>query len=256
MKRLASVVVLLVLVVTPSAFPQSKLDSFAFTTLDAPASTLVPGFTGVVNTENVGINNLGVSVGDFCDAFANNCHGYKRSARGMFTLVDVSSFGAHDTFPFDINTGGVIVGQYFDPNGRHCFMQDASGSLTSINVQLPNVVGTGCRAINDLGQIVGQYDTLVSTVRVRHGFLLSGGVITTIDGPVGTTRTIARGINNAGQIVGRFVLGGANHGFLLIGTKFMPFDISGAKETGAGGINNNVGSSGHTVMPVTSSSAS
>jgi uncharacterized membrane protein len=229
-KRLAFVVTLLVLGVAPSALTQSLPASFAFTTFDAPASTLVPSFTGAVNTENGGINTLGVSVGDFCDAFGNNCHGYQRSAQGRFTLIDVPFPNAHDTIPSGINASGVVVGQYFDLTGRHCFVLDASG-FTSINVPFPGVVATGCRAINDLRQIVGLYDTLGPAGRVRHGFLLSGGVFTAIDGPVGTTRTIARGINNAGQIVGRYVLNGFNHGFLLDGGRFIPIDFPFAKET-------------------------
>ena len=48
-----------------------------------------------------------------------------------------------------------------------------------------------------------------------HGFLLSQGTYTTIDGP-GATVTGATGINAAGDIVGHYVSeDGMDHGFLL-----------------------------------------
>jgi probable HAF family extracellular repeat protein len=49
---------------------------------------------------------------------------------------------------------------------------------------------------------------------LRHGFLLSGGVFTTIQ-PLASRDSIARGINNFGQIVGEYTdNNGAAHGFL------------------------------------------
>ena len=236
MWRLAFVVGLIVLGVAPSGVTASPTPtaSFAFTTFDAP-------FPGATNTEAIGLNNLGTSVGDYCDATGNLCHGFKRSAKGVFTSSDApSTFGS--TTAFGINTTGVIVGQFFFA-GRHCFVLDANG-FTQIDV--PGVItsdglGTGCRGINDQGQIVGITVTKDPTTgaRHRHGFLLSGGVFTSFDAPVaGTTQTVMRGINNAGQIAGRYVVNGVNHGFLLDGTSFTTIDFPGAKETDAEGINN------------------
>ena len=47
-----------------------------------------------------------------------------------------------------------------------------------------------------------------------HGFLLDGRNYVTLDVP-GTVRTIARAVNDRGQIVGSFAASGTNHGFLL-----------------------------------------
>jgi len=62
-----------------------------------------------------------------------------------------------------------------------------------------------------------------------------------IDFP-GATSTSARGINNAGQIVGWYVKGGASHGFLLQNGSFTTIDVRdpyrGADATYAYGINN------------------
>src|SRR5437867_857877 len=49
-----------------------------------------------------------------------------------------------------------------------------------------------------------------------HGFLLSGGVYTTLDDPfVGTIGTVARGINDTGEIVGYFGNASGDHGLLF-----------------------------------------
>jgi probable HAF family extracellular repeat protein len=61
---------------------------------------------------------------------------------------------------------------------------------------------------------------------------------TTIDAP-GATLTLARGINDAGQIVGRFddaTFG--KHSFLKNGATFTPIDVPGATSSQANGINN------------------
>jgi len=73
---------------------------------------------------------------------------------------------------------------------------------------------------------------------IPHGFLLSGGVYTTIDVP-GSTGTIAYGINNSGEIVGEYFVGGGvtPHGFLYSEGIFTPLDVPGAISTYASGIN-------------------
>ncbi len=231
MWRLAFVIPLLLLSVAPTALSSSPGASFAFTTFDAP-------FFGAVNTEANGINVFGTVVGDYSDALGNNEHGFKRSPNGVFTPIDVPFGGA--TVAHDINSSGVIVGRYFDPTGRHCFVLNA-GTYTTINVPFPGAIGTDCRGINDQGQIVGIYETLGPTgQRIRHGFLLSGSIFTSIDAPfVGVTRTVARRINNAGQIAGKYVLNGVEHGFLLDGGGFTSIEFPLARPTTASGINDN-----------------
>jgi uncharacterized membrane protein len=222
-------------------------------------------FPGALNTENGGINNLGISVGDYClDAFGNQCHGYRRSANGVFTSIEPS--GALDSFAANININGVIVGSYHaapGPTGLHCFVfvpvpGTPTGFYTTIDVPstVPGPFFGGfairCRGINDLGQIVGAYNAPDPTTGqiVRHGFLLSGnvvtggvftpGVFTPIDVP-GAARTDPARINNLGQIVGRYMQGGVHHGFLFDGTTYTSIDfpaVPAAKETVAGGINN------------------
>jgi probable HAF family extracellular repeat protein len=71
--------------------------------------------------------------------------------------------------------------------------------------------GTQAFGINDMGQIVGTYNTSSGT----HAFLYSGGVFTTIDDPV-NGHTFAYGINNNGHVAGTLSDGIGNHGFLRV----------------------------------------
>ena len=61
-----------------------------------------------------------------------------------------------------------------------------------------------------MGQIVG---TFIDPTNRYHGFLATGGSFTTIDVP-GPTTTYAFGVNDTGQIVGVFIDGTGNHGFV------------------------------------------
>jgi len=89
------------------------------------------------------------------------------------------------------------------------------GSFESINVA--GATATRAFGINPRGDIVGSYTNTTGT----HGFLLSGGSVSTINYPdsVGhaTTSTEAWGINARGDIIGRYTAAGipGNRGFLL-----------------------------------------
>ena len=73
---------------------------------------------------------------------------------------------------------------------------------------------------------------------VGYGYLLSGGLYTTIDVP-GSTSTYAFGINNSGQVVGIYDCGGGVEcGYLLTGGTYSAIDVPGSSYTQASGINN------------------
>ena len=76
-----------------------------------------------------------------------------------------------------------------------------------------DATATGAQGINARGDIVGSY----TRGGVTHGFLLSDGVLTTIDYP-GAVSTDARGINARGDIVGSYRIAGEPpvnvHGYL------------------------------------------
>ncbi len=229
MRRLGILSGLTVLSLTLGLLPSALASSFTFTTFDVT-------FVNTINTESIGINIHGTAVGDTEDAAGNFCHGFLRTPDGSLIRIDVPFAGVGCTTAFDINNIGLIVGQYFNAAGGHCFVLNA-GLFTTLDVPFPGAFATGCRGINDHGQIVGRYRTRDPQGRRHvHGFLFSGGTFQTID-VAGATDTVARRINNAGDIVGRYVVSGANHGFLLAGGTFTTIDFPGAKETVAAGIN-------------------
>jgi uncharacterized membrane protein len=88
-------------------------------------------------------------------------------------------------------------------------------------------------AINDSGQMVGNYDDY------DQGYEKSDGKFTTIAVPfAGALATFPYGINNSGEIVGGWWDSNKDeHSFTLIGGTYTSFDYPGASESGAFGIN-------------------
>jgi len=168
-----------------------------YTLLDFPRATL---------TEAVGINDDGQVVGDFRDS-SGRFHGFFWD-NGLFLPFDVPVPDATDTAANGINNVGAIVGTYFDnnvspefPNGHlHGFLFD-KGVFSTIDV--PGASATLPMDINDHGQIVGVYGDSDS---VPHSFLLEDGSFTTVEVPFpGVVFTDLEGINNRGQLVGRYL---------------------------------------------------
>lgn len=106
-------------------------------------------------------------------------------------------------------------------------------------VNFPGAAKTELRAINNAGQIVGNF---VDSSGRFHGFRFdrATNTFTTID-IAGAANTLLFGINNNGQMVGSFgdSLSGLTRGFLMngIGSTAIPFDVPGALSTQAFGIN-------------------
>ncbi len=113
-------------------------------------------------------------------------------SNGIFTTINVP--GASGTAAAGINSLGQIVGSFADSTGRHGFL-DTNGVFTKID--FPGTTFTEPFGINNSGQIVGAFDGSIG-----HAFLDSNGVFSTINFPGGDFESVAKGINNAGQIVG------------------------------------------------------
>ena len=168
-----------------------------YTLLDFPRANL---------TEAVGINDDGQVVGDYRDS-SGRFHGFFWDA-GLFLTFDVPFPEATLTAPNGINNVGQIVGFYFDnnvsetfPNGHaHGFLYN-NGFFSSFDV--PGASATLPLDINDHGQIVGVYGDSDS---IPHSFLLEDGHFTFIEVPFPhVVFTDVSGINNRGQIVGRYL---------------------------------------------------
>ena len=156
-------------------------------------------FPGANLTEAIGVNDDGQVVGDYRDA-NNVFHGFFWDA-GQFLTIDVP-FPATSTAPTGINNVGQIVGFYFDNNGQaRGFFYDNGNSTT---FDFPGAVATLPVDINDNGQIVGIFSA--DNDSIGGSFLLDDGSFTTFDVPFsGAIATQVSGINNRGEIVGRYI---------------------------------------------------
>ena len=197
----------------------------AFTTIDPPGAT---------TTSASGINDTGQIVGFFVDA-GGAPHSFVRDAGGTFTTIDdVPGAIPGSTHASGINNAGEIVGSFFivGVQGYHGFLRDAAGTFTTFDA--PGALyDTKPSGINDAGQIMGTFNI----GNASHGFVRdAGGTFTTIDdpdtiasGPPNGTGTMADGINDAGQIVGFWDSGGAEHGYLAVPNPIAPFAAFSAK---------------------------
>jgi uncharacterized membrane protein len=175
--------------------------------LDKRGRCTILNFPGARLTEATGVNDNGIVVGDYVDA-AGQFHGFVWDS-GLFLTFDVPFADASLTAPAGINNVGQIVGFYFDnnrteslPNGHaHGFLYD-NGVFTSFD--FPHSTATIPFDINDEGRIVGIYG---DENLVGHSFLFQDEQFATFEVPfAGVVFTDVSGLNNRGQIVGRYVV--------------------------------------------------
>ena len=172
-------------------------------------------FPGAVSTRATGINLAGDIVGIYADKLAGKDHGFLLRG-GVITTIDVP--GAAITEPWKINNSGEIAGRYADTtddkshifklsNGVFVFVGDFPGAVQTAPAGLSVHHG----GLNGPGDIVSVYTTASPVYNVSndnvlsnaHGFLLSGGVYTSIEFP-GAIGTVSYGINDSGFIVGGY----------------------------------------------------
>lgn len=218
-------------------FPASNVRAGGptFTTIDPP---------GAVFSIAVDINDSGQIAGRYQDTAGIN-HGFLFS-NGVYSPFDVPGASGY-TDAIGINSNGQIVGSYLLNKVSHSFLL-SGGTFTTIDP--PGANGSGANGINRSGDIVGSYaqnilfsPNTAATNGTGHGFLLKGGVFTTIDFP-GATYTEAWKINDAGEIIGRYQTGdGKYHIYLLSNGTFTSIpDVPGAVQPEifeVGGFNRN-----------------
>jgi len=166
-------------------------------------------------------------------------HQAKTPGAPSYTYTLLSFPGTLSTFAEGMNLGATtskieIVGGA----GEGGFLARVSGKKTVSEtykaVNYPHGPGPGfVNAVNDSGQIVGEYNNYDS------GYELSGGKFTSIAVPfAGALSTFPYGINNSGEIVGGWWDSNKNeHSFTLIGGTYTSFDCPGASGSAAFGIN-------------------
>ncbi len=168
------------------------------------------------NTFASGINPAGDIVGYYssaCPASGGGpppcpgCRGYLLSA-GNLTAIDFRGDPSSNTRVQGINSRGDVVGRYTSSDNHvHGFLRSSSGTYTSIDFPGANL--TQAFGINARGAIVGFYSENAAPLGCApcHPFLrTSAGTYTTLTVAAAgaSTRVLARGVNNRGDIVGAY----------------------------------------------------
>jgi uncharacterized membrane protein len=161
------------------------------------------------------------------------------SAFAQFTFTSIDFPGATFTTPFGINNHGDVVGAYRIEPPRHALLIKAGQFIPLAPTTILGTNFSQARDINDLGDIVGQF---IGDDGFFHGFLLSKGVLTTLDFP-GASQTSAFGINGFGTVAGSWDLLDADgnllatHGFTWRNGAFTEVNFPGSVDSFVSGIN-------------------
>jgi uncharacterized membrane protein len=197
------------------------------------------GLSYGLGTIPTGINNEGRIVGYYTDA-NGAYHGFVRSARGKFRVIDdpSSSSSPSATFAQAINDSGTVVGFWYDSNfNYHGFVREVDGSFTTVDP--PGDLVAECYHINDLGEVAG--DWVDAATGTFHGMLLhSDGKLVTFDAPNGVNDTfggLGQALNLWGNFAGTYA--DANygaHGYVRYANgKFAEFTAPGGGTSGFNG---------------------
>jgi probable HAF family extracellular repeat protein len=184
-----------------------------------------PDFTTI---EPWAINNAGQVVGRVTRGVSVDAH--QRAflfADGLVTLLPLVP-GAAASSASALNEGGQVVGNPGIPQAGRAWIYDpGTGQTTDIGT-LPGNPNSTAFAINNLGQVVGNAWSSASTPGLTGAAWKSRAylydhrsrVMTELDELIphtigGWTLVGALDINDAGQIVGRGMIGGEMHAFVL-----------------------------------------
>ena len=151
---------------------------------------------GGTNSSAVAISSLGQAVG-----YSQNAAGNDRAAVWSgSTITDLGTLGGASSRAFDVNNGGATVGWATDATGtQRAFVDDAAGMRSLGSLGTASVA----YSVNDSGLVVGDF---TSTAGQSRAFVYAGGTTQDLNALIlptsGWVLTDARGVNDAGQIVG------------------------------------------------------
>ena len=173
-------------------------------------------FPGSAQTQVIGINNSGTTVGFYADPAGDN-FGFVLKG-GIWTAVIDPQTPA--TSPqvnqlLGVNNSGIAVGFYTDGHGNNHGYEFNFHNNTFQNLNLPGASSLTATGINNNGDVTGFF---VNHSGATQSFLLTGrGHLVTFNAP-GSTNTMALGINNSDEIVGSYATGSGDtamtHGFV------------------------------------------
>jgi len=144
------------------------------------------------------------------------------NAQIRYKLTDLGTLGGVGSYAYSINDQGQVVGYALTPSGKgHAVLFDTTGGGANVDLGAPPGKPSAAYCINNLGQIVGQVsaNTIQATLFDHTG----GGDNLYLGSLAPYDWSVARSINNQGQIVGNGHLPGP-HEIIHAGL----FDPSGA----------------------------
>ncbi|WP_174298418.1 PEPxxWA-CTERM sorting domain-containing protein [Sphingomonas bacterium] len=168
--------------------------------------TLIPAYAEPgTETGVLGINDAGYMTGNVVNADGSGS-GFLRSPGGTYTLF---SDGDRATIGRAINASNQITGYSYvdatnDIRTADEFRREADGTITLLHNPVTGDALHGiAQGINAAGVIVGENFTQSGTMNFRHGYILDGASYTELSlSPDFRVKTVARGINDAGLVVG------------------------------------------------------
>ncbi len=180
-------------------------------------------YPGCFETVATGISNNGQIVG-LCQQQDNSTFNFVMNGGVYSKLPDAGQ----PATALGINNSGQVVGSFGSTAG---FLFSA-GVYTTITGP-PGALSAQATGINDNGQIVGYYVSNTTGFLEDHGFILAGGVYTTIDVKQ-PAENLFFGINNSAAVVGGFGIQGG--GFLGVPTAPLSISSLTPNSAAAGGL--------------------
>jgi hypothetical protein len=189
-------------------------------------------FPGSVQTQVVGIDNAGDTVGFYIDS-AGATHGFLKPNEKDAITIDMP--GTTFNQLLGINNKGEDAGYFQDAAGlQHAYVRQKDGSFLVLALPQPSSQATG---VNDKGTVVGFMQTSPTDMK-SQGFILKNGKLKELQAP-GSTFTQALGVNNSDDVVGSYVdANGVTHGFVYDNGKWETVNGPNATATVINGINN------------------
>lgn len=183
--------------VTGKAWDDARLNlpSTFITGPNGTGMTDLGRFGGLASAPN-GINDSGQVVGQYFNA---GNHAFITGPNGT-GMTELNTPNLTNNSISGINDSGQIAGQRSYDGGYHPFITGTNGVGISELEQLHGVKESTATGINNVGQVIGYSTTLVGSYAFVTG---QDGVGVTNLGSLGGSRSIAFGINDSGEIVGR-----------------------------------------------------
>ena len=131
-------------------------------------------------------------------------------------MTDLGTLGGNSSYAKDINNSGQVVGFAGNANGKTRAFLYEDGNMTDLGTLGKNA--SRAYGINDSGQVVGYTET--ANGLPHHAFIYEAGTMTDLNSllppsPEWDYIERADSINDNGQIVGRGLVNGKQHAFLM-----------------------------------------